>query len=110
MSAIHPVDIVLGMAYVTMSLGSVQLDVRIIGKDQHVTVGCHWTLYTLTMYPMEISKRRLYTLLVVKTTKSGRSFECDCINGGPLTKKISHETDPTCSMLLPPCLVLSKSV
>lgn len=37
MSAIHPVDIVLGMAYVTMSLGSVQLDVRIIGKDQHVT-------------------------------------------------------------------------
>ena len=82
MSAIHPVDIVLGMAYVTISLGSVQVDVRIIGKDQHVTVGCHWTLYAITMYPMGIllNKRPLYTLLVVKTTKSGRSFENGRIN------------------------------
>ena len=78
-SAIYLVDIVLGMAYVTMSLGSVQVDVRIIGKDQHVTVGYHWTLYANNMYPMRISVNisSLYTLLVVKTTKSGRSFEFD---------------------------------
>lgn len=81
-SAIYPVDIVLGMAYVIMSLDSVQVDVRIIGKDQHVTVGCHWTWYTNNMYPMVITVNisSLYTLLVVKSTKSRRSFISGRIN------------------------------